>query len=86
MSEYTPEDIIKYSMSGDGARVKDAIQGGLSNKVSKSLDAKRAEVAQSMFTASTSQQVEKPEVADTFVATAEKEGIQSAETPETVKT
>jgi len=53
MSEYTPEDIIKYSMSGDGARVKDAIQGVLSNKVSKSLDAKRAEVAQSMFTAST---------------------------------
>jgi len=30
--------------------------------------------------------VEKPEVADTFVATAEKEGIQSAETPEAVKT
>ena len=85
MSEYTPEDIIKYSMSGDGARVKDAIQGVLSNKVSKSLEAKRAEVAQSMFTAGTSQ-VEKPEVADTFVATAGKEGIQSAETPETVKT
>ena len=85
MSEYTPEAIIKYSMSGDGARVKDAIQGVLSNKVSKSLEAKRAEVAQSMFTAGTSQ-VEKPEVADTFAATAEKEGIQTAETPETVKT
>ena len=85
MSEYTPEDIIKYSMSGDGARVKDAIQGVLSNKVSKSLEAKRAEVAQSMFTAGTSQ-VKKPEIADTFVATAEKEGIQTAETPETVKT
>ena len=85
MSEYTPEDIIKYSMSGDGARVKDAIQGVLSNKVSKSLEAKRAEVAQSMFTAGTSQ-VEKPEIADTFVATAEKEGIQTAETPETVIT
>ena len=85
MSEYTPEDIVKYSLSGDGARVKDAIQGVLSNKVSKSLEAKRAEVAQSMFTAGTSQ-VEKPEVADTFVATAEKEGIQSAEAPETVKT
>ena len=86
MSEYTPEDIIKYSMSGDGARVKDAIQGVLSNKVSKSLEAKRAEVAQSMFTAGTSHEVKKPEVADTFVSTAEKEGIQSAETPETVKT
>ena len=85
MSEYTPEDIVKYSLSGDGARVKDAIQGVLSNKVSKSLEAKRAEVAQSMFTAGTSQ-VEKPEIADTFVATAEKEGIQTAETPETVKT
>ena len=85
MSEYTPEDIVKYSLSGDGARVKDAIQGVLSNKVSKSLEAKRAEVAQSMFTAGTSQ-VKKPEVADAFVATAEKEGIQSAETPETVKT
>ena len=85
MSEYTPEDIVKYSLSGDGARVKDAIQGVLSNKVSKSLEAKRAEVAQSMFTAGTSQ-VKKPEVADTFVATAETEGIQSAETPETVKT
>ena len=43
-------------------------------------------MAQSMFTAGTSQEVEKPEVADTFVATAEKEGIQTAETPETVKT
>jgi hypothetical protein len=87
MSEYTPEDIVKYSLSGDGARVKDAIQGVLSNKVSKSLEAKRAEVAQSMFTAAgTSHEVKKPEVADTFVATAGKEGIQSAETPETVKT
>ena len=85
MSEYTPEDIIKYSISGDGARVKDAIQGVLSNKVSKSLEAKRAEVAQSMFTAGTSQ-VKKPEIADTFVATAEKEGMQTAEPPEPVNT
>ena len=86
MSEYTPEDIIKYSMSDDGARVKDAIQGVLSNKVSKSIESKRATVAQTMFTAGTSQGVEKQEVADTFVATAEKEGISTAETPETVST
>jgi len=83
MSEYTPEDIIKYSISGDGARVKDAIQGVLSDKVSKSIESKRAEVAQTMFTAGTPQGVEKQEVADTFVATAEKEGIQSAETVNT---
>ena len=29
MSDYTPEDIVKYSLSGDGARAKEAIQGVL---------------------------------------------------------
>ena len=33
MSDYTPEDIVKYSLSGDGARAKEAIQGVLANKV-----------------------------------------------------
>ena len=26
MSDYSTEDIVKYSISGDGARVKEAIQ------------------------------------------------------------
>ena len=26
MSDYSTEDIVKYSISGDGSRVKDAIQ------------------------------------------------------------
>ena len=29
------EDIVKYSISGDGSRVKDAIQGVVANKVAK---------------------------------------------------
>jgi hypothetical protein len=49
MSDYTPEDIVNYSITGDGARVKEAIQGVMSNKIMKNLEAKKAEVAQSMF-------------------------------------
>ena len=49
MSDYSSEDIVKYSISGDGARVKEAIHGVLADKVMKHLEAKKAEVAQSMF-------------------------------------
>ena len=71
MSDYSTEDIVKYSISGDGSRVKDAIQGVVANKVMKGLEAKKAEVAQAMFnTVPVSH--EKQEVADTFVASAEK--------------
>ena len=49
MSDYSSEDIVKYSISGDGARVKEAIHGALADKVMKHLEAKKAEVAQSMF-------------------------------------
>ena len=49
MSDYTPEDIVKYSTSKDGARVKEAIQSVLANKGVRGLEAKTAEVAQAMF-------------------------------------
>ncbi len=63
MSDYTPEDIVKYSISGDGARVKEAIQGVMANKVMNSLEAKKAEVAQSMFNSvSQPEQESQPEV------------------------
>ena len=42
MSDYTPEDIVKYSTSKDGARVKEAIQSVLANKVVRGLEAKKA--------------------------------------------
>ena len=71
MSDYSTEDIVKYSISGDGSRVKDAIQGVVANKIMKGMEAKKAEVAQAMFnTVPVSH--EKQEVADTFVASAEK--------------
>ncbi len=63
MSDYTPEDIVNYSISGDGARVKEAIQGVMANKVMNSLEAKKAEVAQSMFNSvSQPEQESQPEV------------------------
>ena len=72
MSDYSTEDIVKSSISGDGARVKDAIQSVVADKVMKGLEAKKAEVAQAMFnTVPVSH--EKQEVADTFVAAAEVE-------------
>ena len=69
MSDYSTEDIVKYSISGDGARVKEAIQGVISNKIMKGFEAKKAEVAQAMFNTVSEP---KQEVADTFVASAEK--------------
>ena len=71
MSDYSTEDIVKYAISGDGSRVKDAIQGVVANKVMTGMEAKKAEVAQAMFN-SVSVSEPKQEVADTFVASAEK--------------
>ena len=75
MSDYSTEDIVKYSISGDGSRVKDAIQGVIANKVMTGFEAKKAEVAQAMFNTVPVPDA-KQEVADTFVATAEKEKSQ----------
>ena len=72
MSDYSTEDIVKYSISGDGARVKEAIQSVVASKIMTGMESKKAEVAQAMFiTVPVSH--EKQEVADTFVASAEKE-------------
>ena len=60
MSDYTPEDIVKYSTSKDGARVKEAIQSVLASKVVRGLEAKKAEVAQAMFNSAV-----KPESSET---------------------
>ena len=69
MSDYSTEDIVKYSISGDGSRVKDAIQGVVANKIMKGMEAKKAEVAQAMFNTVPVPEP-KQEVADTFVASA----------------
>ena len=75
MSDYSTEDIVKYSISGDGARVKDAIRGVIASKIMAGMEAKKSEVAQAMFnTVPVSH--DKQEVADTFVAAAEKETSQ----------
>ena len=67
MSDYTPDDIVKYSTSKDGARVKEAIQSVLAGKVVRGLEAKKAEVAQAMFNSAV-----KPEtVAEPSVETSE---------------
>ena len=79
MSDYSTEDIVKYSISGDGSRVKDAIQGVVANKIMKGMEAKKAEVAQAMFNTVPVPEP-KQEVADTFVATAEVEA--KKETPQ----
>ena len=72
MSDYSTEDIVKSSISGDGARVKDAIQSVVASKIMTGMESKKAEVAQAMFnTVPVSH--EKQEVTDTFVASAEKE-------------
>ena len=71
MSDYSTEDIVKSSISGDGARVKDAIQSVVADKIMKGLEAKKAEVAQAMFNSAVVSHP-KQEVADTFVASAEK--------------
>ena len=75
MSDYSTEDIVKYSISGDGSRVKEAIQGVVANKIMKGMEAKKAEVAQKMFNTVPVPEP-KQEVADTFVASAEKEAAQ----------
>ena len=72
MSDYSTEDIVKYSISSDGSRVKDAIQSVVANKIMKGMEAKKAEVAQAMFNTVPVPDA-KQEVADTFVAAAEKE-------------
>ena len=69
MSDYSTEDIVKYSISGDGARVKEAIQSVVANKIMKGMEAKKAEVAQAMFNTVPVPDA-KQEVADTFVAAA----------------
>ena len=65
MSDYTPDDIVNYSNTKDGARVKEAIQGVMANKVMKALEAKKAEVAQAMFNSAIGS--EKAEVAEPIV-------------------
>ena len=75
MSDYSTEDIVKYSISGDGARVKEAIQGVIASKIMTGMEAKKSEVAQAMFNTVPISH-EKQEVADTFVASAEKETSQ----------
>lgn len=72
MSDYSTEDIVKYSISSDGSRVKDAIQGVVANKIMKGMEAKKAEVAQAMFNTVPLPDATQ-EVADTFVAAAEAE-------------
>ena len=75
MSDYSTEDIVKYSISGDGARVKEAIQSVIASKIMTGMEGKKSEVAQAMFnTVPVSH--DKQEVADTFVAAAEKETSQ----------
>ena len=72
MSDYSTEDIVKYSISGDGSRVKETIQSVIANKIMKGMEAKKAGVAQAMFNTVPVPDA-KQEVADTFVAAAEKE-------------
>ena len=69
MSDYTPEDIVKYSTSKDGARVKEAIQSVLADKVVRGLESKKAEVAQSMFNSAV--KPESSETAEPSVETSE---------------
>ena len=69
MSDYTPEDIVKYSTSKDGARVKEAIQSVLADKVIRGLEAKKAEVAQAMFNSAV--KPESSETAESSVETSE---------------
>ena len=75
MSDYSTEDIVKYAISNDGSRVKDAIQSVVANKIMKGMEVKKAEVAQAMFNTVPVPDA-KQEVADTFVASAEKETSQ----------
>ena len=74
MSDYTPEDIVKYSTSKDGARVKEAIQSVLASKVVRGLEAKKAEVAQAMFNSAV-----KPESSETVEPSVEASEVNAEE-------
>ena len=74
MSDYTPEDIVKYSTSKDGARVKEAIQSVLADKVVRGLEAKKAEVAQAMFNSAV-----KPESSETVEPSVEASEVNAEE-------
>ena len=74
MSDYTPEDIVKYSTSKDGARVKEAIQSVLADKVVRGLESKKAEVAQAMFNSAV-----KPESSETVEPSAETSEVDAEE-------
>ena len=49
MSDLTSSDIITYTKSEDGARVKEAIHSILANKIMTGIEAKKAEVSKAMF-------------------------------------
>ena len=49
MSETESADIVNYSTTEDGARVKEAIQATLADKIINKMETKKAEIAQSMF-------------------------------------
>ena len=72
MSDYSTEDIVKYSISGDGSRVKEAISSVIADKIMAGMESRKAEVAQAMFNTA-AQSHPKQEVADTFVAAVGKE-------------
>ena len=74
MSDYTPEDIVKYSTSKDGARVKEAIQSVLASIVVRGLEAKKAEVAQAMFNSAV-----KPESSETVEPSVEASEVNAEE-------
>ena len=74
MSDYTSDDIVKYSTSKDGARVKEAIQSVLANKVVRGLEAKKAEVAQAMFNSAV-----KPESSETVEPSVEASEVNAEE-------
>ena len=67
MSDFTSDDIVNYSVSQDGARVKEAIHAVLADKIMKGMEVKRAEVAQSMFNSAVNPAppVDEPSVATT---------------------
>ena len=74
MSDYTPEDIVKYSTSKDGARVNESIQSVLAYKVVRGVEAKNAEVAQAMFNSAV-----KPESSETVEPSAEASEVDAEE-------
>ena len=49
MSDYTPQDIINYAKTEDGARVKEAIHSILADKIMTGIEGKKAEVSKAMF-------------------------------------